>query len=245
MEEPIVIISKNGRVLYKLWRGEDISTTDGIIKADAIRKKGIARTSKGESYLVMKPLLRDYIQYMRKGARPIYEYDAGMIASLLSLQKGDNVLEAGTGSACTTLAFANIVYPGKVYTFEKEERFYEIAVENIKHSGFDNIVITHGDILKQKLDMMYDAVFLDMNEPVKAIEHVCKHLKQGRFLAVFTPVIDHVRPVIEKMSELGFVQIQSIQLDLKEVELKKYLRIKGLFGFPGFVVVGRKFSNEK
>lgn len=223
---------------FKDWDGKDVHTKDGILPKAKVKKKGIVKAPKGREYLVIEPTLRDRIQKMRKGARPIYEYDAGLIAALLSIDKNSVVLEAGTGSACATLVFANIAK--RVDTFEKEERFYKIAKENVKKSGFTNVKLYNKDLFDAKLKK-YDAVFLDMRDPTKGIEKVYPHLKQGKFLCVFTPIIDDVKPVVQKLEELEFINIRAIQLDLKEIEVKKYARVRGLFGFPGFVIVGRKF----
>jgi tRNA (adenine57-N1/adenine58-N1)-methyltransferase len=195
----------------------------------------------GEEYLILDASIRDRVQHMRKGARPLYEYDAGIVAALLSLQRGYTVIEAGTGSACAALFFANIIQPGRLYTFEREKRFYDIARQNIKNSGLKNIVIKNEDVLSAKIRVKADAVFIDMQEPWHAIEKLNDNLKPGRFIVIFTPIIDDVKTVFEKLLNSGFVDVRAIQLDLKEIEVKKYARIKGLFGFPGFIIVGRKF----
>ncbi len=224
----------------KDWGGGDVHTKDGALPAEKVRKGGIIEAPKGSKYLVAEPTLRDRIQNMRKGARPIYEYDAGLIAALLSVEGESVVLEAGTGSACATMVFANIAK--RVESYEKEGRFYEIAKGNINKAGFKNVKLHNADLLEAKLGE-YDAVFLDMKNPVAGIKKAAPHLKQGKFMAVFTPIIDDVKPVVEKMGELGFIDVRALMLDLKEIEVKKYARVKGLFGFPGFVVVGRKFAD--
>lgn len=233
----LMFLHRNGGFM-KEWGGGDVHTKDGMLPAEEIAKKGIVEAPNGKKYLVAEPTLRDRIQKMRKGARPIYEYDAGMIAALLSIGRESEVLEAGTGSACATMVFANTAK--SVETYEKEERFYRIAKENIEKAGFKNVKLHNKGLLEAKLGE-YDAVFLDMKGPMAGIEKAAPHLRQGRFMAVFTPIIDDVKPVVEKMGELGFVDVRAIMLDLKEIEVKKYARVKGLFGFPGFVIVGRKF----
>ena len=223
----------------KEWGGGDVHTKDGIIKAADVKKKGLVKTPKGVEYLIVAPTIRDRIQNMKKGARPIYEYDAGLIAALLGIDGESVVLEAGTGSGCMTMVLANIAK--KVETFEKEERFFKVAAGNFEKAGFKNVKNSNKDMLEAKLGE-YDAVFLDMKGPTKGIEKAAPHLRQGRFMAVFTPIIDDVKPIAQKLEELGFIETRILQLDMKEIEVKKYARVKGLFGFPGFVVVARKFA---
>jgi len=237
-EEEKLFVVKDGRSLLRKWRGESVSLNQGTISREDVAKGGVVKTSKGEEVLVMAPTLRDRIQKLGKGARPIYEYDAGLIIGLLSLTKKDVVLESGTGSGCMTLMISNVAK--HVDSYEKVERHYENAKENL--AGVENVTLVHGDLFEQKLTKKYDAIFLDMQNPVEAIEKVHAQLKVGRFLAVFTPIMDNVKPVVEKLNELEFVQVKAILLDLKEITVKKYARIEGLFGYPGFVIVGRKFK---
>ncbi|MFC2175034.1 rRNA adenine N-6-methyltransferase family protein [archaeon] len=234
----LMFLHKQGGFM-KAWDGGDVHTKDGILSAADVKKGGLAKTTKGVEYLVVEPTIRDRIQNMKKGARPIYEYDAGLIAALLGIDGESVVLEAGTGSGCMTMVLANIAK--KVETFEKEERFYTIAAGNFEKAGIKNIKNANKDLLEAKLGD-YDAVFLDMRDPVKGIEKAAPHLKQGRFMAIFTPIIDDLKPIAQKLEEIGFIETRIIQLDLKELEVKKYARVKGLFGFPGFVIVARKFS---
>ena len=231
-----LLIDKSGHTIIVRQPG-DFSTKHGVIRAKAMKKTGKVKSSKGVECLVMDALLRDRIQSMRMGARPVYEYDAGVIAALLSLEREFEVLEAGTGSGGTALYFSNIVK--KVYTFEREERFYEVAKKNFV--GVKNIMLENKDFLKARFSKKVDAVFLDMQNPVPAMKKAHKNLRSGHFMGVFTPIIDDIKPVMKAMKELGMVQVQGVVLDLKELEIKKYARVKGLFGFPGFFIVGRKF----
>jgi tRNA (adenine57-N1/adenine58-N1)-methyltransferase len=240
IETDVAILHPSGAMVYKKgWRGEPISTTWGIVSAEAIRHRGKTKTSKGEEVLVLEPMLRDRVQNMTKGARPVYEYDAGFAAGLLSLERGMHVLEAGTGSGAVTLVLAQVA--DSIDTFEKEERFFEIAKENFEKAGAKNIRPHLGSVLDAKLAGEYDAVFLDLAEPWKAMRATAPCLKQGRFMCIYTPVIDDVKPVLETFKELGFVQARGIFMDTKEVEVKKYARVKGQFGFPGFFIVARRF----
>lgn len=234
----LIFLHKGGAFL-KDWDGKDVHTKDGILPAADVKKGGVIKSPKGREYLVMEPSLRDRIQNMRKGARPIYEYDAGLITALLGIDKTSRVLEAGTGSGCMTLMLAN--QAKSVETFEKEERFYTIAKANVERSGFKNVKMHNIDLLEAELNE-YDAVFLDMKDPTTGIDKVYPHLETGRFIVIFSPIIDDLKPIANKLEELGFIETRIIQLNLLELEVKKYARVKGLFGFPGFVVVSRKFG---
>lgn len=240
IEKPVLVIHESGKSLYRSWRGEDIQTTWGTVPSESIRdalEKGPVRVETGKTrFLVLRPLLRDEIQNAERGARPLYEYDSGVAAALMSLQKGMVLLESGTGSGCATMVFAQFV--DKVVSLEKKERFFEIAKSNLERAGIDNVVLRNEDLLDAELDE-YDAVFLDLLEDVKAIRKTESALKPGGFMCVFSPVEAKVSACVETMRELGFVCIETVRLGLKRRAADPKAKLSPCF--PGFFVVGRKF----
>jgi len=237
-EKAIILLHSSGKAIYKEWRGESIGTEHGEIAAKDVEKGGLVKSKLGGEYLVLPAGVRDRVQNERRGARPIYEYDAGFAAGLLALGKTKRVLEAGTGSASATQVFAGMCE--SVDTFEREERFYEIAKENIALSGLANIRLTHGDVNEAELEReRYDAVFLDLKEPAKALGHVWPALKKGGYACVFTPHNGDLKPVMEKYDELGAVQALTVKLENKQ--LNRRLAEIGYLSYPAYFISARKF----
>lgn len=66
-----------------------------------------------------------------------------IMTEALRPQKGDKILEIGTGSGYQAAVLAEIVKPGKVYTVERIKKLVEFAKKNLK--GHENIKVIHGD----------------------------------------------------------------------------------------------------
>ncbi len=236
-------------VNYDDTEDKDIHTNKGVVRHEDIRVGRIVKTSKGYRFLITRPSVRDIVQNIKGGAKPIYEYHSGMFGAMMGLQPGKTVLESGTGSAGSTLVFASMCYPGKVYSFEREERFYEVARKNVVASGLDNIVLFNEDVsgavdaLNGRGVDSVDAIFLDLQDPENRIEDLSRILANGGFFGVYTPVFDSVTPVWREFERLGYVGIRAIALTNQRVIVKKYTRFdQEQFGFPGFFVIARKFG---
>ncbi len=241
----LVLLGRDGSKKLISFNGRDIHLETGVIRAQDVKVGSVVKTHKGTPYLVVEPSLRDRIQFIKCGSKPIFEYHSGMFGALMGLQTGKTVLEAGTGSAGATLMFASMVQPGKVYTFEKEERFYKIAKQNIASSGLDNIVLVNDDVTHAGsfVDSV-DAIFLDLQDPENKISVLSNLLKPGGYFGVYTPVFDSIVPVWRAFEENGFTDILAISLTLHRVIVKKYARFdQEVFGFPGFFIVARKLGN--
>lgn len=243
----ILVIHSSGKTLMRDWRGEDIQTTWGtipresIIEASESNKAVHVKSTKDEEFIVMKPLLRDLIQKGERGPRPLYEYDVGIAGALMSLQSGMTMLEAGTGSACATVIFAQLVYPGKVVSFEKDERFYELAKRKLVDAGITNVELHYENLFMANLEEnSFDAVFLDLLEDTEAVKKTANALKPGRFMCVYCPVEGKVDGVVKTMEELGFTSIEVVSLGLKR---KVILGESSGPCFPGFFVCGRRFKD--
>ena len=104
---------------------------------------------------------------------------------------------------------------------------------------YKNVKTHFGNVLEAKLKK-YEVIFLDLQNPDKAIEKLHNNLEIGGFVGVYTPIIDDIKPVWRKLEELKYFDIRAIQLDNKEVIVKKYARVKGLLGFPGYFIWARK-----
>ena len=124
-----VLINKDGKKVYVKENKDQINTKFGVINGP-FKPGKIVESHLGEKFVVSECFLDDEIKIFRKGARPIYQYDAFLFIGLLGLKRGMKVLEAGTGSGCFTRCLIEIGC--KVYSFEKRKDFYEIAKENLK-----------------------------------------------------------------------------------------------------------------
>ncbi len=238
----IILIDKHGKKTFVKRKG-DVNTQYGVIKSKDINKcvgkARVVKTHKGYEFLVVKPSLLEKVENLRMGARPIYPYDAGVITALLSITSGSRVLEAGTGSGGMTLFLAEL--GARVFSYEAKEEFFEKAKENL--SEYKNVKLFNKDVKEAKHKKeSFDAVFLDLKSPASVISIVKPFLKKGGFMGAYSPIMDDIKPVWRKLEEEGFTDIRCLKLGFEEVIVKKYARVKGLMGFPGFFIWARRIE---
>lgn len=227
-----ILLHKTGKRIKVT--GKEMNTEFGKVNLENVKPGELVRSHKGEEFLFLEASIGDEIELMKKGARPIYHYDAGFFAALLNIKPGAFVLEAGTGSGCFTKYIASL--GAKVITYEKRKEFYEIAKGNLK--GCENIEVRYGDI-REVEESGFDVIFLDLKYPEKIIPKIKERLKLGGFLGIYLPTMNRIREIVDSMK--GFVNIRIIQMDTKEIDSHS-LRIKGNVSFPGFFIFGRKFE---
>ena len=79
-----------------------------------------------------------------------------------------NVLEVGTAIGYSGILMAKEIEKndGKLYTIEIDEERYNLAQENFKKSGLNNIVSIKGDAVEEikKIDEKFDFVFIDASK---------------------------------------------------------------------------------
>ncbi|MDQ7055964.1 MAG: hypothetical protein Q9M89_05645 [Persephonella sp.] len=70
---------------------------------------------------------------IKRKTQIIYPKDSSYITLKLGLTDGMKVLESGVGSGALTIVMANAVKPsGRIYSFEKREKYINNAYNNIK-----------------------------------------------------------------------------------------------------------------
>ncbi len=236
----LILISKSGsRIVVDPSKG-DVHTNKGVIHSDEIEPGKVVKTHKGEEFLVVAPGIKDTVEIMNMGAKPLFGYDSLAFAYLINLDRGNILIEAGTGSGGATLVFSKFISQGKVYSFEKEKKFYKIAKENL--SGVGNVALINDDVSNaSKYVDRVDAIFLDLQNPEHYINTLSSLLKPGGYIGVYSPILDPVRDVWKEMESNGFLGISGIGTGFRKLVVKKYARFsQRLFGFPGFFVWGMK-----
>jgi len=196
------------------------------------------KTNKGKEFHAIKPRMCD-IRFKRM-PQIVMPKDIGLVAGITCLGKKDVVIEAGTGSGLTCMAFANIAK--KVYTYELREDFAEVAGENIKRSGLKNIVLKNKDVCTGIDEKEADLVFLDMGSPELAVAEAKKALTSGGFLVVYSPVIEQTLRVREKIAQEGFTQIQTTECIKRDWEIgdNRTRPATRMIGHTAFLTFARK-----
>ncbi|NAZ29765.1 MAG: methyltransferase domain-containing protein [Caldimicrobium sp.] len=169
---------------------------------------------KGSSFFILKPTIYDFIKNVERQTQIIYPKDAGYILLKLDVGPGKKVLECGTGSGALTLAFAYAVgEEGRVITYEKEERFFQLAKRNLERFGLAHRVELK---LKEVVDTFdetnIDALFLDVREPWLLLKPAWDALKPGHPLGVLVPTTNQVSQTLTHLLSLPFKDVEVLEI---------------------------------
>ena len=77
--------------------------------------------------------LNPLLDSMVRGPQVILPKDFGSILAYTGLGRESRVVEAGAGSGFLMIMLGNVCK--KVYSYERNERFYKLAMKNLERSG--------------------------------------------------------------------------------------------------------------
>src|SRR6202008_3969668 len=118
-----------------LTPGGEFHTHRGIIALDGViglPEGSVVKSTSGDQFLVLRPLLVDYVMSMPRGAQVIYPKDAAQIVHEGDIFPGARVLEAGAGSGALTCSLLRAVGPGgRGVSYEQRADHAEHASRNV------------------------------------------------------------------------------------------------------------------
>jgi tRNA (adenine57-N1/adenine58-N1)-methyltransferase catalytic subunit len=239
-----------------LEAGGEFHTHNGVISHDEIIGKPDATviTSSNEiDYLVLRPLLIDFVMSMPRGAAIIYPKDAAQILAFGDIFPGASVVEAGVGSGALSLWLLRAIgESGTLLSFERREEFAAIARANV--AGFlgkepSNWSITIGD-LKDSLgpvaaEASVDRVVLDMLAPWDCLDAVAIALKPGGVLTCYVATVTQLSRIAEAIRRSArFTSPDSTETIIRgwHVEGLAVRPDHRMIGHTGFLVSARRLA---
>ncbi len=209
---------KKNSFFIKVEKDKIFSTHKGNIDLNQLigKKFGdIIQTHTGEKFFVLKPTLFEIIMYgIKRQTQIIYPKDSAFITLKLGITDGMKVLESGVGSAALTIVMANAVKPtGKIYAFEREEKYIKQAYENLKLANLDKFVEIKHQSLEEKLpEDFFDTGFIDVREPWLYIENIKNSLKNGAAIGFLVPTTNQVSMTLTALKEHNFLDLEVVEL---------------------------------
>lgn len=201
--------AKGRRYTTVLVPGGDFHTHRGAIPHDEViglPDGSVVKSANGEPFLVLRPLLVDYVMSMPRGAQVIYPKDSAQIIHEGDIFPGARVLEAGAGSGALTLSLLRAVGPqGRVVSYELRDDHAEHARRNVETflgAPPDNWQLVMGDVADCDLpDGSIDRVVLDMLAPWDVLETVSRVLIPGGVLMIYVATVTQLSQVNEALRE--------------------------------------------
>jgi tRNA (adenine57-N1/adenine58-N1)-methyltransferase len=190
-----------------LASGGEFHTHRGAIAHDTViglPEGSVVKSANGDQFLVLRPLLIDYVMSMPRGAQVIYPKDAAQIVHEGDIFPGARVLEAGAGSGALTCSLLRAVGPhGRVVSYELRDDHAEHATRNVmtffgeRPSNWELAVADVADYAGPEVDR----VVLDMLAPWEVLEAVANALVPGGVLIVYVATVTQLSRTVEAMRE--------------------------------------------
>ncbi|MDT5400788.1 MAG: tRNA (adenine57-N1/adenine58-N1)-methyltransferase catalytic subunit [Mycobacterium sp.] len=190
-----------------LASGGEFHTHRGAIAHDTViglPEGSVVKSANGDQFLVLRPLLIDYVMSMPRGAQVIYPKDAAQIVHEGDIFPGARVLEAGAGSGALTCSLLRAVGPhGRVVSYELRDDHAEHAARNVmtffgeRPSNWELAVADVADYAGPEVDR----VVLDMLAPWEVLDAVANALVPGGVLIVYVATVTQLSRTVEAMRE--------------------------------------------
>lgn len=197
--------AKGRRYTMLLTPGGEFHTHRGSIALDAVvglPEGSVVRSTSGDQFLVLRPLLVDYVMSMPRGAQVVYPKDAAQIVHEGDIFPGARVLEAGAGSGALTCSLLRAVGPdGRVVSCEVREDHAEHARRNV--ATFFGEPPPHWELVIADLTdyrgAEVDRVVLDMLAPWDVLDAVAAALIPGGVLIVYVATVTQLSRTVEAL----------------------------------------------
>ncbi|HXF83352.1 MAG TPA: tRNA (adenine-N1)-methyltransferase [bacterium] len=221
--EPVLLIDRKARrYLITLKPGAVSDLRGGKLAHDlligTVEGRPVAST-RGETFLLLRPTLADYVLEMPRGAQVIYPKDLSVILLAADIYPGATVLEAGTGSGALTMTLLRAVGPtGRVYSYEIREAFARIARQNIERylGAVETLTMRAQDVYDGIPDRPLDRVLLDVPEPWRAVGHAAAALRPGGIFLSYLPTVPQTAQLVAALRASGaFALFETIETLLR------------------------------
>jgi tRNA (adenine57-N1/adenine58-N1)-methyltransferase catalytic subunit len=189
--------------------GGEFHTHRGAIAHDTViglPEGSVVKSTNGDQFLVLRPLLVDYVMSMPRGAQLIYPKDSAQIVHEGDIFPGARVLEAGAGSGALTCSLLRAVGPdGQVISYEVRADHAEHARRNVE-AFFGclpaNWQLVVNDVADADLaDGSVDRVVLDMLAPWEVLDTVARVVVAGGVLIVYLATVTQLSKTVEALRD--------------------------------------------
>ena len=187
--------------------GAEFHTHRGAIGHDSViglPEGSVVKSANGDPFLVLRPLLVDYVMSMPRGAQVIYPKDAAQIVHEGDIFPGARVLEAGAGSGAMTCSLLRAVGPaGRVVSYDVRSDHAEHASRNVATffgelpENWELVIADVGDYSGPEVDR----VVLDMLAPWEVLGRIADALVPGGVVIVYVATVTQLSRTVEAMRE--------------------------------------------
>jgi tRNA (adenine57-N1/adenine58-N1)-methyltransferase catalytic subunit len=212
-----LVDNKGRRYQATLEAGKQLHFHSGIIEHDdliGLPEGTTVRSSRNQTFIVLRPTLSDFVLKMPRGAQVIYPKDLGPILMLADIGPGVRVLESGVGSGALSMAMLRA--GADIVGYELREDFANRAVANVRRflgaEVLDRYRVELRDCYEGIDETGLDRVVLDLPEPWQVVPHAARALRPGGHFLAYTPSVMQVSQVREALDHAGFFACETLEV---------------------------------
>ncbi|MFC7203718.1 methyltransferase domain-containing protein [Haloferax namakaokahaiae] len=216
-----MILLVHGDREYLRAPGEELHTDLGMLTVPEDVEPGqTLETHIGEPFLVREPRGPDLFNHFERTGAPMMPRDIGLIVGHTGIAAGERVLDAGTGTGVLSAYLGRLDV--EVTTFERNADFAEVARENMRLAGVEELVdVRTGDITDELDDLsetQFDAITLDTENAPEVVAHAPNLLKTGGYVAVYSPFVEGTRATVEAAREAGLSDVETFETIQRQMD---------------------------
>jgi tRNA (adenine57-N1/adenine58-N1)-methyltransferase len=196
-----------------LQAGKVFHTNRGSFRHDQLigaAEGSVVSTASGVEFVVMRPLLSDFVLSMPRGAAVIYPKDAGQIVQMADIYPGARTIEAGVGSGGLTMSLLRAVGDrGRLVSVELRPEFAAIAEANVdawfgrRHPAWELIVGELASVASGLEAKSFDRMVLDLLAPWDLIDSGRHLLQPGGVLIAYVATTTQLSRLVETLRDSG------------------------------------------
>jgi len=246
--------AKGRRHTVILSPGKEFHTHSGAIAHDSligVPEGSVVTSTKGMTYLALRPLLADFTLAMPRGATVVYPKDAAQIVHRGDIFPGARVLEAGAGSGALSCALLRAVGDsGLVVSYERRPEFAAVARDNVERffGGAHPAWRLEVADLAGAEDLGtadFDRAALDMLAPWEVLGPVASALAPGGVLVVYVATTTQLSSIVESLRDHGSFTEPSAWESLERPWHVDGLAVRPdhrMIAHTGFLVMSRRLA---
>lgn len=242
--ELVLLLSENYSHVFQVAR-EKVNTADGWIDLGEMKKKEFGDTIKsstGRVFRIVRPTILDILRKrVKRSAQVMLPKDIASIIANTGIASDSLIVDAGTGTGYLTIFMAKLLPKSIIVTYEADKEFFKNAQKNIRAADLWNVKIKNKDVTKGIQEKNVDLVTLDLKNSGIAVKHAYKALKDGGWLCVYSPTVDHLIKITKVLKKFEFGEFKIIENIEREWQSVKTVRPKTMgMMHTGFLTFARK-----
>lgn len=250
--DAVIFIDRKGRRYMKVLTPGKKLLIRGELMADSlvgVEEGSRVKFSTGEAFLVLRPTYADLVPHLPRTAQVIYPKDTGPMMLWGDVFPGATVIEGGVGAGALTIALLRAVGPhGKLISYEIREDFANLTRRNVAAFFGDapNWTLKLRDLYEGFDETGVDRMFLDLPEPGRALNVVCRALRPGGVLVGYVPTALQLKDTVDALqARPEFGQIESFETLLRHWQVKglSVRPLNRMVAHSAFIIIARRLAD--